>query len=411
MTVQTDVSAGVTGSIPYEMGSRQSGFFGAVFWNPTNVFYEVTRVEFNASTATNQVFSRVEQGTGNSYPENGWVLDSSRKIVYLSGSFYVAPHSAIEFYVRIAGNRRTEIFQVQIRATANGTDYQKAYSTSQQATDSPFSVLWLGQGPIPQFVTNAVPSTEQTFYVTLQEDSKTTPINAEGIMTINVPAGFTNIADFGGLGWGSASIIGNKIEVSNTEALLGSYRTYAFTATTPSSKGLYQLDVSFDGTPKENPRGNFAIMVNDNSPTQIILQCDSYNPAQTRGWTKVGSSPYLNEIDYLSNYIHTSTRLAEEGYYGFQDSSSTEITSVFLDINGMTVRRNDVIRIRIYDGTTWIDLGSASLPTSFGWTSIDITSYLNTWGKINAAQLWFQFSATNNAGHVYVDCARLRVND
>lgn len=410
MTVQARDSAQVTGSIPYQMGNRQSGFFGAVFWNPTDDFYEITRVEFNASTAVNQVFSRLEQGDGNSYPTSGWVLDSSRKVVYLPVTFIVQPHTAVEFYVRIMGNRRTELFSVQVRAKANGTDYQEDYTTYQQAVNSPFFVLWLGQGPTPQFITTAAPKTEQTFYVTLQEDSERTAINSGGTMTITVPSEFINIVDIGRSGWGTAKIIGNKIEVSNTEAFVGSYKTYAFKATTPSSKGLYKLDVSFDGTPNEHPRGNFSILINGNLPAQFLLYCDSYTPIRNSGWRTVGTSPYLNAVDYPSNYVHTSLRMSRAGNFGFQNSGTVTITTVALDINGRTTRQGNSIRVRIYDGSTWINLGLVSLPTSFEWISIDVTSYLNTWKKINAAQLWFQFSAANNAGHAHIDCARLRVN-
>ncbi len=410
MTVQARSSVQVTGYIPYQMDSRQSGFFGAVFWNPTEDSYEITRVEFDASTAVNQVFSRLEQGNGNSYPLSGWVLDSTGKVVYLPATLVVPPHTAAEFYVRIAGNRRTELFSVQVRVRASGMDCQEVYSTSQRAAGSPFSALWLGQGPTPRYMTTAFANTEQTFYVTLQEDSGTTSIRRGGTMTITLPQEFTNIISVGGSGWGTANIAGSTIEVTNTQAIIGNYRTYAFRATTPISEGAYTLDVSFDGTPDEHPRGNFVILINGCPPAQILLYCDSYAPAQASGWRKVGTSPYLNAVDYPSNYIHTSTRLSRDGNFGFQNSGGDSINTVSIDINGMTARQSDSIRIRIYDGSTWTDLGSVSLPTSFEWISIDVTSHLDSWDKINAAQLWFQFRTTNNAGHVYIDCVRLRIN-
>jgi len=411
MSVQIRGPVKVTGSIPYQMDSRQAGFFGAVFWNPTDDFYEITNVEFNASTAISQVFSRVEQGAGSSYPTSGWILDSTRKVIYLPTVRVVQPHTAVEFYVKVMGNRQTESFSVQVRAKANGTDYQESYLTSQQSVDSPFSVLWLGQGPTPHFVTTISPGVRQTFYVTLQESSGRIAIAGGGTLTILVPREFTSLASIGGSGWGSATITGNKIEVSNTETFVGSYRTYAFTTTTPSSGSLYQLDVSFNGAPNEHPRGNFAIQISGSPPAQIQLYCDSYNPFnQSPEWALVGTSPYLNEVDYPSNYIHTSSRNAREGYFGFQNSGVETITTVDLEINGRTDRQSDLVQMRIYDGSTWFDLGLIRLPATFEWLSMDVTSYLNTWEKINAAQLWLQLSAADNRGHVYVDCARIRVN-
>ena len=401
----------VTGSIPYQMDSRQSGFFGAVFWNPTDNLYEITSLEFNASTAISQVFSRVEQGAGSSYPTSGWILDSARKVVYLPTVRVVQPHTAVEFYVKVMGNRQTESFSVQVRAKANGTDYQESYLTSQQSVDSPFSVLWLGQGPTPHFVMTLPVGVTRTLQVTLQESSGRIAIGNGGILSILVPEEFTDLASIGGSGWGSATITGNKIEVSNTEAFFGSYRTYAFTVKTPSSGNLYQLDVSFNGAPDEHPRGNFAIQMSGSSPAPILLYCDSYNPFnQSPEWQLVGTSPYLNAVDYPSSYIHTSSRNAREGYFGFQNSGVEGITTVNLEINGRTDRQSDLVQMRIYDGSTWFDLGLVKLPSTFEWTSMDVTSYLNTWEKINAAQLWLQLSAADNRGHVYVDCARIRIN-
>jgi hypothetical protein len=411
MTVQLSDPALVTGAIPNQMGRMQSGFFGAVFWNPTDDLYAITRVEFNASTAVNQVFSRIEQGDGNSNPTSGWILDSNSKTVYLTEPYLVNPHSTVEFYVRIVGNRQTELFSVQVKVTANGIDYYQDYNTSQQAVHCPVSVLWLGQGPKPQYVTTAPPKTQQTFYVTLQEDSNRVAIDSGGIMTIIVPPAFTDLTDLGGLGWESAEINGNEIKVVNTESFVGSLRTYAFEATTPDSEGLYKLDVSFEGTPNENPQGNFSIRITESSQTPILLYCNSYNPInQNPEWRKVGSSPYLDAVDYPSNYIYTSSRNAREGNFGFENSGGETIETVALEINGMTDRQGDSLQIRINDGSNWVDLGSVQLPSNFDWIYIDVTSHLNSWEKINAAQLWLRYNAGGSNNNVYIDCVRLSVN-
>jgi hypothetical protein len=253
----------VTGSIPYEMNKDQFGFFGAVFWNPMNTIYHITRVELNASTASNSVFNGVEQGSGFSHPTIGWTLDGGMKAVYVTTAIDVQPHSAQEFYVRIKGNQITESFQVSIRITANDTVYHQSYHTRQVDGDYPFSVLWLGSGPTPQFVVPAIKGKETTFHVSLQEDSNHISIGSNGKLTIQLPQEFTNIQSVGGIGWGYAAIIGNRIEVNSTLAIRESYITYAFKARAPAYKGLYMFNASFSGTPDEKPIGSFCVRVVD----------------------------------------------------------------------------------------------------------------------------------------------------
>ena len=130
----------VTGSIPNEMDRRQLGFFGGVFWNPTDHVYQITRIEFDASSANRQVFSGISQGSGVSYPTLGWSLSGSRT-VYLTTAINVQPHSSQEFYVKIRGNSIAATFQIDVRVTANGTVYHQLYQTRQSSRDVPFSVL------------------------------------------------------------------------------------------------------------------------------------------------------------------------------------------------------------------------------------------------------------------------------
>ena len=253
----------VTGSIPNEMDRNQFGFFGAIFWNPTSLVYQITRVEFNASYAIRRVLDGVQQGPGRSYPTLGWRLDGGRKVVYLTTATIVLPHTAQEFFIKIRGNAMLEAFPMTIRVTANGTVYQKSYQTRQVNRASTLSVLWLGTGPTPQFVVPALYGQDTTFYISLQEDANYVPIGRNGRLTIQLPPEFTNIQDIGGVGWAPAIIAANKIEVNNTVPVLESYITYAFKARTPLYKGLYMLNASFIGTPNERPTGSFCVRITD----------------------------------------------------------------------------------------------------------------------------------------------------
>jgi hypothetical protein len=251
----------VTGSIPNGMDGDQFGFFGAVFWNPTAVTYKITRVEFNASSAVNEVLNGVEEGAGSSYPTSGWTVDGEGKVVYLNTSMTVDPYSVQEYFVRIRGNGIAEAFQVSIRITANSSVYEQTYITEQTSGNSCLSVLLLGNGTVPEYVVSAVEGQETTFYVSLQEDADKVAIGSNGKLTISLPSEFANIQSLGGTGWGSAVIIGSQIEVNNTQTVRETAIIFGFKAEVPAYQGLYMLNASFVGTPNENPVGNFSIQV------------------------------------------------------------------------------------------------------------------------------------------------------
>ena len=253
----------VTGSIPNEMGSNPSGYFGAVFWNPTNDVYRVTRVEFNASSASNRVFEGIIQGRGVSYPARGWHINVNRKTVSLTTPILVQPHTAQELYLQIRGNRITETFRVDIRVVANNTMYYSSYQTRETNGNTPFSALWLGIGPTPQFAVSTQRGQETTFHVSLQEASNNAAISINGKLTIQLPPEFTSIQTVGGTGWGPPTISGNRMEVNNIVPVRGSYITFAFKAVAPAFKGLYMINATFDGGPNEHPTANFSVTVTD----------------------------------------------------------------------------------------------------------------------------------------------------
>ena len=251
----------MTGSIPNGMDGDQFGFFGAVFWNPTAVSYEITRVEFNASSAVNEVLNGVEEGAGSSYPTSGWTLDGGGKVVYLATSMTVDPYSVQEYFVRIRGNGIAEAFPVLIRITANSSVYEQTYATEQTSGDSCLSVLWLGNETVPEYAVSAVEGQETTFYVSLQEDADRVAIGSNGKLTISLPSEFANIQSLGGTGWGTAVITGSQIEVNNTQTVRETIITYGFKAEVPAYQGLYMFNASFVGSPNENPVGNFSVHV------------------------------------------------------------------------------------------------------------------------------------------------------
>ncbi|MGY5865825.1 MAG: hypothetical protein RTV41_14575, partial [Candidatus Thorarchaeota archaeon] len=256
----------VTGSVPDMADKDQFAFYQAIFWNPTDDVYDISRVEFNYTGST--WLNAIAQGSGSSSPTSEWYI-SNKQVAYWAGSssITVQPHIAYSFYVRGDSNRIKSEFYIDIRITANSSTYTESYHSQQNNKDRPAAQLWLGSSLPPSQIHSVSTGTQTTVYVSLEEDGNKADILSGGTLTIDVPAGFTSITDVGGTNWGTATINGNQITVSNTAAILGSYLTYAFQITSPSTPGLYKLDVAFDDGNDAHPIGNFTIHVTGVPPT------------------------------------------------------------------------------------------------------------------------------------------------
>ncbi|MHA2027676.1 MAG: hypothetical protein ACW98U_17415, partial [Candidatus Thorarchaeota archaeon] len=156
---------------------------------------------------------------------------------------------------------------IDIRITANSSTYTESYYSQQNNRDRPAAQLWLGSSLPPAQIHSVSTSTQTTVYVSLEEDSNNADILSGGTLTIDVPAGFASITDVGGTNWGTATINGNQITVGNTATVRGSHITYAFQVTSPSTPGLYKLDVAFDDGSNAHPIGNFTVHVTGVPPT------------------------------------------------------------------------------------------------------------------------------------------------
>ena len=113
-------------------------------------------------------------------------------------------------------------------------------------------------------------------------------------------------------------------------------------------------------------------------------------------WTAVGNSPYLHDTD--ADYIDrltSKTAVYDEGAWFFPNSAgSNTINSVKLRFethrNKLTADDDGVV-VYVYDGTSWINAGSIPVTgTSYAWEEIDVSSILNSWAKINGAEVYLE---------------------
>jgi len=116
--------------------------------------------------------------------------------------------------------------------------------------------------------------------------------------------------------------------------------------------------------------------------------------ARVVDWLETGASPYLNDSD--ANYIVAATDLINEGDWTFPNSAgSGAINSVKLrvELKGSKTEVGDVA-VYVWDGTSWVLAGYATPTTSYAWIEIDVSAILNTWAKINGAEVYFQYLKT-----------------
>jgi len=147
--------------------------------------------------------------------------------------------------------------------------------------------------------------------------------------------------------------------------------------------------------------------------------------AAWNGWTRVGSSPWLDKEDYNTKYIYTSVTGDKIGNFTFLDVP-TGITWWPRPTGGVQVRfriwqslgGDDTVKIYLYDGTSWnptpfiFSQGppqAVADPVYAAYRDVEATSYLNTIAKINAAKMAIEKVTYGTEDTIYIDCACIRL--
>jgi hypothetical protein len=127
-------------------------------------------------------------------------------------------------------------------------------------------------------------------------------------------------------------------------------------------------------------------------------------------WTRVGTNPYLDAIDYSANFVNVSGNLKLVGDFNFTDSGkSTEtIDSVEVQLYAKQSGTNNNLEVFVWDGSSWPSLSTQVTPMSWGWMNWTATTELDTWTKIDGAKIYIKSKSA--VGTYEVDCARLKVN-
>ena len=148
---------------------------------------------------------------------------------------------------------------------------------------------------------------------------------------------------------------------------------------------------------------------NNGANNTLWLYADADDEMRT-DWTRIGTNPHIDAMDYNTNYIHTSENNKIAGNFGFADSGkSTEtINTVTIQLFAKQTAINNALETFVWNGSTWLPLGTKIIPTSWTWVSWTAAANLDTWSKIDGAEIYLQ---SQTATGIYeVDCARLQIN-
>ncbi len=164
----------------------------------------------------------------------------------------------------------------------------------------------------------------------------------------------------------------------------------------------YGPDLIGDTLTEENTGGS-----GGNSTLWLYVNADDENKTD---WTRVGTDPYLDAIDYNANYTYVSGKDMLVGDFGFADSgkSMETIDSVEVQLYAKQSDSGLKFTVFVWDGTGWTASSKTTVLTSWSWVNWTATAVLDTWTKVDGAKVYI--ATDSSVGTFEVDCIRLKVD-
>lgn len=140
------------------------------------------------------------------------------------------------------------------------------------------------------------------------------------------------------------------------------------------------------------------------------LYVNSYDSTYTQ-WSVVSSSPYLD--DGTSSLITSFSAGAKMGWFSFPDMSSKASEIVYAYLATYSIDNNEIsggATVTLSDGSSWHNHTIGFTGTSeWEWHYEDVTSFLNTPAKVNAAKIMATKSSGYGQGTISIAAAALLV--
>jgi hypothetical protein len=153
--------------------------------------------------------------------------------------------------------------------------------------------------------------------------------------------------------------------------------------------------------------GGTVTVVEGDGIDSLWLYVDSDDWTKT-DWTRNGTNPYLDAIDYPTNFVNASGNNLEVGDFNFTDSGKSTETIINVTVQIYARHQNSKnLEVFLWNGSSYPSLGVQALPPSWEWVNYTATTVLDTWAKIDGAKIYLE--SLDNSPTYEVDCARLQV--
>ncbi|MFW9805969.1 MAG: hypothetical protein ACFFFK_04510, partial [Candidatus Thorarchaeota archaeon] len=138
------------------------------------------------------------------------------------------------------------------------------------------------------------------------------------------------------------------------------------------------------------------------------LDCNGYDSTFT-AWTTAGTSPYLDAIDYSTNYIYTSGNGDAAGYFTFPSTSLTSGSAIVtLYVYSMSVDGDDLASVYYNVGSGDVYSGiDVCNSTTFQYNTVPLGSL--TVAEINALSIRFTSVRSPPGSEIRIDYAYINV--
>ena len=246
-------------------------------------------------------------------------------------------------------------FVVCLVCSTEGSDYATYYASDYSVLNGTYVS---GNAPL------SVTSVDANYFIVRSEGT------GASVNTYN-PSGYTLL--------GSTSQVSGSI--SNLTSNDGTHMVFSSYFSGLDMEGYVDNDTSnVDSIADKGAHSNFTAqqygpdLINDtlteeNDPANDTIWLYVNTDDETRtGWTRVGTNPYLDAIDYPTNFVNASGNNLQIGDFNFTDSGKSieTINSVEVQLYTQQLSASKNLEVFVWDGSSWTSLGTQTTPTSWG---------------------------------------------
>lgn len=126
----------------------------------------------------------------------------------------------------------------------------------------------------------------------------------------------------------------------------------------------------------------------DNGADTEVLLVDTYSESSTE-WIKMGTTPYVDDIDYPTNYVYSSAHGQTVGNFEFESTDKMRtLAGATIAIRCRKEEGAGDIDVYIDPGTGFVLAGTITPDEDWAIKELDVSAVLDTKEKINVAKVY-----------------------